>query len=479
MRNMTARDKHWTGTARVLLRTRRARRDRDAGAALRAVARGGRAAVGLRLRGQRVLLVLDPELAGELLSGHTTSTAKGPALRRARAMLGDGLLTSEGAAHDRARRLVAPVFAPRRLDGYAGVFARCARECTAGWADGERRDLHADMAALTLRIAGQALLGTDLSAQAPLVRAGLDAALAEFAASSGLAPGSPFGARASAGRASGRVTGTGYPGAGDAGTGGGAAQEALHQLVDDIISQRRTMPLGDRGDAVSALLAASAEPGGLTTREVHDQVMTLLLAGHETTASALTWALYLLGRHPAAQQRLQAEADALEGRSASASDLPALPYTRSVITEAIRLYPPAWIIGRTVTADLELGGWHLPPGSVAAVSPLLLHRDPHWYRDPERFDPGRWLGDRPALPRHAYLPFGTGPRACIGEQFAWREAVTVLATLAQSWTFRADPGFQPALSYQVTLRPAAGMPMTVHARPPRSSSLVPGPRHRR
>jgi cytochrome P450 len=217
---------------------------------------------------------------------------------------------------------------------------------------------------------------------------------------------------------------------------------------------------------VSALLAAARQPAGLTSREVHDHVITLLLAGHETTASALTWALYLLSRHPLAQQRVQAEADTLHGREVSAAALPALRYTRAVITEAIRMYPPAWIIGRTVTGDLQLGGWHLPPGSVAVVSPLLLHRDPRWYPDPDRFGPSRWLDARACLPRNAYLPFGTGPRSCIGEQFAWMEAVTVLTVIARSWTFRVAGEFRPALGYQVTLRPSAGMPVTVHSRPP-------------
>jgi cytochrome P450 len=455
------------GGARVLLRTRSARRRRDAGAALRALARGRRDAVGFRLRGQRVLLVLDPGLAGDLLSGSAASTVKGPGIGRTRVMLGEGLLTSEGAAHDRARRLVAPAFSPRRLDGYVDAFARCAREYTAGWTDGEHRDVHADMAALTLRIAGQVLLGTDLAAQAGLVRAGLDAALADFAA----AGGSGLGGLGTA------LAGTALAGASrtDQFDGEPPDRASLHWLVDDIIEQRRGAPRGDPGDVVSALLAASREPGGLTAHEVHDHVMTLLLAGHETTASALTWTLYLLGRRPTAQRRVQAEADGLDGRTVSAADLPALAYTRAVIAEAIRLYPPAWIIGRTVTDGIDLGGWHLPPGSIAAVSPLLLHHDPRWYPDPERFDPGRWLGERPGLPRHAYLPFGTGPRTCIGEQFAWSEAVTVLATLAQSWTFGADPGFRPALSYQVTLRPSAGMPLTVHARPGVRGPGGPGP----
>jgi cytochrome P450 len=446
------------GTTRVLLRTHRARRRHDAGAALRALARGRQDAVGLRLRGRHVLLLLDPDLAGELLSGSSASTAKGPGLQRTRAMLGDGLLTSEGAAHGRARRLVAPAFSPRRLDGYVSVFAHCARDATAAWADGESRDLHADMAALTLRIAGQALLGVDLAAQAPRVRAGLDAALAEFAAVSGPGAGGFGIGRARCNR--------GARNSSDRGAAGALARAAVHQLVDDIIGERRAGRSADRGDVVSVLLAAAQQPGGLTSREVHDHVITLLLAGHETTASALTWTLYLLSRHPRAQQQVQAEADTTDGREASAATLPALRFTRAVITEAIRLYPPAWIIGRTVTADLRLGGWHLPPGSVAAVSPLLLHRDPRWYPDPDRFDPDRWLGGHPALPRNAYLPFGTGPRACIGEQFAWSEAVTVLAVLARSWTFHTAADFRPALGYQVTLRPSAGMPMTVHARPP-------------
>jgi cytochrome P450 len=420
------------GTGRVLLRTRRARRRHDPGAALRAVARGGRDAVGLRIRRRHVLLLLDPRLASELLAGHAADTIKGPGLQRTRGMLGDGLLNSEGAAHSRARRLVAPAFSPRRLAGYTSVFTSCTRDCMTRWADGERRDLSAEMGALTLRIAGQALLGTDLSAQAPQVRANLEVALSEFAGQ-------------------GRDT-------------DGAARAALHGLVDGILEQRQETTSEDRGDVVSALLASSALPDGLTAGEVHDHVMTLLLAGHETTASALTWTLYLLARHPDVQDRLRAEVGAHDGRPPEAGDLPSLTYTRAVISEAIRRYPPAWIIGRTLTADLELAGWRLPAGSIAAVSPLLLHHDPRWFPDPEAFDPDRWLDDRRlVVPHHAYLPFGTGPRACIGEQFAWAETITVLAMLAQSWAFAIDPGFEATPSYLVILRPAGEVPITLHA----------------
>jgi cytochrome P450 len=433
--------RRWMGPARVLLRTRRARWNHDPGAALRAVARGGQGAVGLRIRRRRVLLLLEPELARELLAGHAADTIKGPGLQRTRGVLGDGLLNSEGAAHNRARRLVAPAFSPRRLAGYVSAFTRCTQDCMSAWADGERRDMNAELGALTLRIAGQTLLGTDLSAQAPQVRAALEVTLAEFL---------------------GRGRGTG----GDAGA-ARAARAALHRLVDDILEQRQQTRSEDRGDVVSALLASSAEPDGLTAGEIHDHVMTLLLAGHETTASALTWTLYLLARHPSVQDRLRAEVGAaLDGRPPTAGDLPSLTYTRAVISEAIRCYPPAWIIGRSLTTDLELAGWRLPTGSIVGVSPLLLHHDPRWFPEPEAFDPDRWLDDRRlAVPPHAYLPFGTGPRACIGEQFAWAEAITVLAVLAQSWTFRIDPGFVAIPSYRITLRPAGEMPITAHAAP--------------
>jgi cytochrome P450 len=445
------------GLPRLWWRTRHARGRRDAGAALRAIARGAQDAVGLRLRGQHILLLLDPELAGQLLSGHAADTIKGPGVQRTRALLGDGLLTSEGASHDRARRLVAPGFSPRRLDRYTATFAHLTQTRMAGWRDGQQMDMHAEMAALTLEIVGQSLLGIDLSPQAARVRADLEATLSEFADSQAALPGlgrlrfpparRPVSARraAPAPRA--------------------APQAAIHQLVDDISEQRRKNPAADRGDVISALLAATAEPGGLTDGEVHDHVITLMMAGHETTASALAWTLHLLGRHQDVQRRLQAEVDTLGGRPPGFGDLAALRYTRAVISEAIRLYPPAWLIGRTTTADLKLGGWQLPAGSIAAVSPLLLHHDPRWFPDPVTFDPGRWLDPgRQAAPRHAYLPFGTGPRACIGEQFAWAEATTVLAVLAQTWAFGAVPGFRATVQYRVTLRPAAGLPVLLHAR---------------
>jgi cytochrome P450 len=358
------------------------------------------------------------------------------------------LLTSEGADHARARRLVAPAFSPRRLAGYTDDFARITRTHTGGWSDGALVDMHQEMASLTLKMVGQTLLGTDVSAEIPGVRAGLESSLRQFGDVGFARPGLGFWRHA---------------GAGDPAPIGRDA--AIHDLVEAIIDRRRRDRPGEGTDVISALLAAAAEPDGLSAAEVHDQVITLLMAGHETTANALSWALYLLGRHPDVQARLRSEVDLLDGRAPTFADLPALTYTRAVISEAIRLYPPAWLIGRTTTKDLRLGGWSVPAGSIVAVSPWLLHRDPRWFDQPDRFTPERWLGRRrEALPRNAYLPFGTGARACIGEQFARAEAATVLAVLAQSWTVHPIAGAPVAIRYQVTLRPAGPLPMTVKAR---------------
>lgn len=438
----------WIGLPRVLLRTRHARRRGDPGAVLAALTRGETAGVGIRIRGRHILLLLHPALVGELLAGSAADTRKGPGLQRTRGLLGNGLLTSEGADHARARRLVAPAFSPRRLAGYTDDFARITRTHTGGWSDGALVDMHQEMASLTLKMVGQTLLGTDVSAEIPGVRAGLESSLRQFGDVGFARPGLGFWRHA---------------GAGDPAPIGRDA--AIHDLVEAIIDRRRRDRPGEGTDVISALLAAAAEPDGLSAAEVHDQVITLLMAGHETTANALSWALYLLGRHPDVQARLRSEVDLLDGRAPTFADLPALTYTRAVISEAIRLYPPAWLIGRTTTKDLRLGGWSVPAGSIVAVSPWLLHRDPRWFDQPDRFTPERWLGRRrEALPRNAYLPFGTGARACIGEQFARAEAATVLAVLAQSWTVHPIAGAPVAIRYQVTLRPAGPLPMTVKAR---------------
>jgi cytochrome P450 len=433
----------------MLLLRRRMRRSTDMGAMLRSVVRGRSNAVGVRFRGRHLLLVVDPALVPGLLIEHAADTSKGPGMARTRHLLGDGLLTSEGADHRRARRLVAPAFSPRRLTGYVDQFAERTAAHVAGWSDGQTVDMHREMGTLTLDIVGHSLLGIDLRERAPGIRTALEATLEHFAATR---PG--FNNRRQVRAATPEEVGVDT-----------TALAAVHQLVDDIVEQRRANPSEDRGDVVSALLAASSEADGLSSAEVHDHVVTLLMAGHETTANAMSWTLHLLGSHPEVQRKLHAELDTLGGRLPTAADLPALTYTRAVVSEGIRIYPPAWMIGRATTEDLELGGWHVPAGSMVAISPLLMQRDARWFPEPDAFDPDRWLdARRDAVPKYAYLPFGTGPRSCVGEQFAWAEAVTALAVIAARFTARTEPGHEVRPQYRITMRPGNGIPMLLGAR---------------
>jgi len=487
--------RRWRGAAWVAWRTRKARRAGDVGGVVRSLARGSTSAVAIKAGRQRILLLLDPALVGELLVEHAAATTKGPGVQLTRQMLGNGLLTSEGKPHDRARKLIAPAFSPRRLAGYTDAFADRTRARAAGWQDGATLDIHDEMASLTLDIVGRTLLGIDLTDRAAQIRASLEAALERFGEIGGGSlligaagrrrglggrrgvSGRGLGGRGVSGRGvSGRgVSGRGVSGRGVSGRGrrtasavdtAHAADADVHRVVDEVIEEhRRHRPSGDRGDLVSALLSDGQVRAGMTDQEIHDHVITLIMAGHETTANALTWALFLVGRRPDVQARLHQEVDRLPAGGPTFSELADLPFTRAVISEAMRLYPPAWVMGRTLVAPLDFAGWYAPAGTLAGVSPLLLHHDPRWYDRPEEFDPDRWLdGRQKSLPRNAYLPFGTGPRACIGEQFAWAEAVTVLAVIASSWTIRTPTDLAPGVQYRVTLRPNGPVLLTVAAR---------------
>ena len=451
--------RRWHGAAWVGWRTRRARRAGDVGGVVRSVARGSRSAVAIKVGRQRILLLLEPALVGQLLVDHAAVTTKGPGVQLTRQMLGNGLLTSEGKPHDRARRLIAPAFSPRRLAGYTESFAERTRYRTDGWHDGDTLDMIDEMACLTLDIVGRTLLGIDLTDSAGQIRGSLEAALDRFGEVGG---GSLLIGAAGRRRGLGR-RGLRGPSAVDTPH---AAEADVHRVVDEVIEEhRRHPPSDDRGDVVSALLSDGQVRAGMTDREIHDHVITLIMAGHETTANALTWALFLIGRRPDIQARLHDEVDRLPAAGPDFARLADLPFTRAVISEAMRLYPPAWVLGRTLVAPLDFAGWHAPAGTLVGVSPLLLHHDPRWFDNPEDFDPDRWLdGRQKSLPRHAYLPFGTGPRACIGEQFAWAEAVTVLAVIASRWTIRTPPDLAPAAQYRVTLRPSGPVSLTITAR---------------
>lgn len=466
----TTRPDHWLGARQLWWRTREARKTGDIASLVRVVTSGEHTAVGIRVRGRHVLLLLDPALIGELLVEHAPVSTKGPGTKLTRQLLGDGLLTSEGPPHDRARRLIAPAFSPRRLAGYTECFASTTRSHLDSWNDGQQLDAHAEMASLTMDIVGRTLLGIDLSDRTSTIRESLEAALARFGRIGGgafLGRESPFATlHAGIDRAINRLlrrepAGSPAPEQSEP----DPTEDALHRIVNQVIAERRATPSDDRGDVVSALLSDGEIRDGMSSAEIHDHVLTLLMAGHETSANALTWTLFLLGKHPGVQHRLFVEVRDFADSGPPFADLPNLPYTRAVVAEAMRLYPPAWFLGRTILEPLEFAGWHAPAGTLVGASPMLLHRDPRWFPEPDRFDPSRFLGERrKALPRNAYLPFGTGPRVCIGEQFAWAEVTTALAVLAANWRIYTDPTLDPEIQHRVTLRPAGEVPIMVQRR---------------
>jgi cytochrome P450 len=405
----------------------------------------------LRVGPERVLLLDDPTQVWELLTVHARRTQKGRGLVRARLLLGDGLLTSEGEAHLRQRRALSAAFHPKRIADYLGSFAAAARRAADRWSDGAEIDLVGEMSALTLDGVGTALFGTDLHGSTPQITHALADMLAGFRLA--MAPGGVVLLRTPLPAAR-RIR---------------RAKAELEQVVDDLVRQRTREPAGR--PTVLDLLRSQPE---LTDQQARDQVMTLLLAGHETTAMALTWALAAIDQGPAVRAELENEWDARadeqtidpRAEALSPATLPSatLPLTTAVLAETLRLSPPSWMFSRRTTEPLTLGGRCVPAGIMCLVSPALLHRDHRWWTQPEQFRPQRWLrrehgqSDRfdlkaPGQPRGAFLPFGAGPRMCIGEQFAWSEAAIMLAELGRRWRIHlTTTPLRPGPS-SMTLRP--------------------------
>jgi cytochrome P450 len=247
------------------------------------------------------------------------------------------------------------------------------------------------------------------------------------------------------------------------------SRKRLDAIVYGMIRERRQAGVTDRGDLLSMLLLAQDDEDkgrGMTDKQVRDEAMTIFLAGHETTANALTWTWYLLSQSPDVEQRLHAELDAvLGGRLPTFADVDRLPYTTRIITESMRLYPPAWLVGRRAVNDYNIKGFFVPARSMVLMSEWIVHRDARFFPDPERFNPDRWTPEfKAALPRFAYFPFGGGPRQCIGEGFAWMELVLVLATLAQRWRLELVPGHPVVPQAAITLRAKHGMQMVARKR---------------
>ena len=389
----------------------------------------------------RAHLAYGPAEIEEILVDHAADFRKSFGTRMLIPLLGRGLLTAEGDDWLRHRRLASPAFHRARVEGYGRTMGRYAQDAVDSWTDGATVDLHEEMTALTLRIVARTLFDTDVTSRIEEVaRIGTwiqDFYYLRFASLRFLIP-------------------TWLPTPGNRRL--AAATRRLDEVVYGIIRERR--PNEDRGDLLSMLLLARDEHGaGMSERQVRDEVMTLLLAGHETTALALSWAFLLLDRNREARDRLEAELAAVLGNEpASPEDVLALPYTQAVVNETLRLYPPAYITGREAVRDTTIGGSPIPKGHIVLISMYTTHRDPRFFPEPDDFRPERWLdGLEKRLPRGAFIPFGLGSRKCIGSSFAMMEAALLLATIARRWRFELEPG-EIGTHPSITLRPAAAMP---------------------
>lgn len=405
--------------------------------------------VPIRFGPSPALLITDPAAIEEVLVTRHRDFQKGRAGRRVGVVVGDGMLLSEGETWREHRRIVQPAFNHDRVAAWGEIMIDETERLLASWVDGDVRDVHADMSALTLAIVGRTLLDSQIG---PADVAEVRAAAATLT--------DHFDSRFNSLRF---FLPDALPTPGNRRM--RAAVEQLDRIVYRLIAARRAA--GTRGDdAISMLLEASeAERHPMTDRELRDEVMTLFMAGHETTAVALTWCLYLLARNPAVETVLEAEfADVLGGRSPSVSDLPRLPFTGAVVYETLRLYPPAYALSREAIVPTSIGSRPLPKGGIAFISVWAAHRRPEAFEEPEAFRPERWLdGLARRLPRGAYIPFSEGPRKCIGAAFAMQEMILVLAAITQRYRLQRAAGSDVRPRPAVTLRPADPVKITASA----------------
>ncbi|MBD2665663.1 cytochrome P450 [Richelia sinica FACHB-800] len=395
-------------------------------------------------------LLNNPEYIEEVLVKKHNNFGRHKTFHILQRLWGTGLLTSTGEFWQRQRRLMQPAFHRERIFAYGEVMVDYTKRLLSGWQAGEIRDIHAEMMHLTLEIVAKALFGVDMASEVEKVGTAMQVSIEYFESRSTnlilffLPEWLPL------------------PG-----------NLRYHKVIDEfdqliyrIIQQRRESSV-DTGDLLSMLLQVQDEDGTrMSDKQVRDEIMTLLIAGHETTALALSWGWYLLSQHPEVEQKLLAELQTvLGGRTPTVADLPQLVYTDRVINEILRLYPPAWAISREAIQPCEIAGYHLRPGDGIVVSPWVMHRDPRYFPEPEVFNPDRWEGDlAKRLPTFAYFPFGGGPRICIGQSFAKMEAALLLATIVQQFKLTLVPNQEIVPWPAFTLRPKYGIKMLVNQR---------------
>ncbi len=403
-----------------------------------------------RFFGVPVCLLVHPDYIEYVLVTNQSNFEKSRDYRVLVYVMGEGLLTAEGEARRRQRKLVQPAFHHENIVEYGKVMVDCAVRMLDAWENASVRDIHQDMTHLTLEVVTRALFGATVLDRANDVAMGLQSMMGEFtwhASMSFITPEwLPLPVRRRLRR--------------------GIRQ--LDEVFYSLIRERRAGPAGS-GDLLGTLLGLRHPDGRpMSDRELRDEMMTLLLAGHETTAVSLSWTWYLLALNKQAETKLLDELkDVLGDREATVADIPRLRYTESIIKESMRLYPPAWGIGRRARSEFEVGGYRLPAGTNIFLMQWITHRDERIFPDPETFKTERWEGESAHgdnLPRFAYFPFGGGPRKCIGASFAMMEAVLLLATIARRFHFELAPDARVEILPSLTLRPRFGIRMRAHKR---------------
>ena len=410
-----------------------------------------------RLLWHHVVLLNDPSDIREVLVDKAQFFVKERTQKRMKILLGEGLITSDGETHKRQRRIAAPAFHRQRIQGYAGTIVTHAIAMREEWRAGVQIDVASEMMRLALQITARTLFDTEVTAEIHTINYEANAVMEMYHSLVSL----PRAEELLRWRIPVPVLMRFRK-----------SKTRLDVVVDSMIARKQAesvkaasegRPVG--GDLLSMLIAARDEDGGgaasskMSAKELRDEVLTIFLAGYETVANALSWTWLLLGQNPEAEARLHIELDSvLEGRLPTLEDTLRLPYTEMVMAEAMRLYPPAWAMGRMATEDVEIGPYRFPKGSFLFFSQYIVQRDPQYFPDPLAFRPERFTFEaRASRPRFAYFPFGGGGRQCIGESFAWMEAVLVLATLAQRWQLKIVDEQQIALQPKITLRPKFGI----------------------
>jgi cytochrome P450 len=397
-----------------------------------------------------ICLLMHPRDIEEVLVTNANNFTKSADYRALARVLGNGLLTNEGESWRRQRALIQPAFRRESILSYAPVMTRATDKLLGSWRDAESRNVHEDMMGVTLEIVAQCLFGTEVASVTEQVGRAMQVLTDRFIAEASQALLLPF-----------EIPNVLVP----------ARRKVINELnnvINGIVHERRNSNQS-RGDLLDALLQMRDSEGRpMSDAQLRDEVMTLFLAGHETTAIALSWSCYLLAKNPGVEKKLVEELRAVLGeREPMPDDLFALHYTEMVLKESMRLYPAVWGIGRRAIADCEIGGYHVRAGTNIFIFQALTHRDPRFFKDPDAFDPERWREDpvrAGKIPRFAYFPFGGGPRVCVGAAFAMLEATLLLAMVQQKFQLRLMPGHPVEPVPSVTLRPKHGIRVTVHRR---------------